>query len=201
MYFFDSVWEGVLATSLVEWLAVISSVTYVVLAAKQHISCWIFAFIGSSLFVYLCFINDLFIESILQLFYVVMAVVGWFSWHKKKIAQTIQKWKLKQNSWNILLSGLCAFVLGYFFETYTEQANPYIDSFTTCYSLSATFMVTQKVLGNWIYWIVIDLVSIYLYAQNDLNLSAVQYGVFTLLALLGFISWRKQFKLQTNSFS
>jgi nicotinamide mononucleotide transporter len=89
-----------------------------------------------------------------------------------------------------------AFILGYLFEKYTNQANPYIDAFTTLYSLSATYMVTKKILGNWIYWIIIDLVSIYLYAQRDYNLTAVQYGLFTVLAVFGFFAWRKEFKTQ-----
>lgn len=95
---------------------------------------------------------------------------------------------------NILVSGVVAFILGYIFDHYTKQANPYVDAFTTCYSLSATFMVTRKILGNWIYWIVIDLVSIYLYAQRDYNLTAVQYGIFTILAIIGFVAWRNEYK-------
>ena len=59
-------------------------------------------------------------------------------------------------------------------------------------------MVAQKVLGNWIYWIVIDLVSIYLYAQRDYNLTAVQYGIFTILAVFGFIAWHNEYKSQKN---
>jgi len=195
--FITSVYEGILATSIVEWLAVVSSIIYVILAAKRLIICWIFAFIGSALFVYLCYIGDLYIESILQLFYVVMAVVGWMSWKKSESENSsIIKWGMNNHFLNIVISGFIAFILGYVFDNYTNQANPYVDAFTTCYSLSATFMVTRKILGNWIYWIVIDLVSIYLYAQRDYNLTAVQYGLFTILAVFGFIAWRKEYKLQ-----
>ena len=77
MSFISSVWEAIIATSFIEWLAVVSSIVYVVLAAKRNILCWLFAFIGSALFVYLCYIGNLYIESILQLFYVAMAIVGW----------------------------------------------------------------------------------------------------------------------------
>lgn len=197
MSFITSVWEGILATSIIEWLAVISSIIYVVLAAKRLILCWLFAFIGSCLFVYLCYVGDLYIESILQLFYVVMAIVGWISWNKEELDNSkIKKWGVNNHLFNILISGVVAFILGYIFANYTNQANPYIDAFTTCYSLSATFMVTRKVLGNWLYWIVIDIVSIYLYSQRDYNLTAVQYGIFTILAVYGFIAWRNEYKLQ-----
>lgn len=197
MSFITSVWEGILATSIIEWLAVISSIIYVVLAAKRLILCWLFAFIGSCLFVYLCYVGDLYIESILQLFYVVMAIVGWVSWNKEKLDNSkVKKWGVNNHLLNIVISGIVAFILGFIFDNYTNQANPYIDAFTTCYSLSATFMVTRKILGNWIYWIIIDLVSIYLYAQRDYNLTAVQYGIFTILAVYGFMTWRSEYNQQ-----
>jgi len=197
MSFITAVWEGIKTTSIIEWLAVVSTIIYVILAAKRLILCWLFAFIGAALFVYLCYIGVLYIESILQLFYVVMAVVGWFSWKKSEQENSsIKKWGLNNHLINILISGFVALALGYYFDEHTNQAHPYVDAFTTCYSLSATFMVARKILGNWIYWIVIDLVSIYLYAERDYNLTAVQYGLFTILAVFGFLAWRKEFNLQ-----
>jgi len=193
MTFITSVFEGIKATSLIEWLAVVSTIIYVILVAKRLIICWLFAFVGSALFVYLCYEGNLYIESILQLFYVIMAVVGWLSWKKSELKDnTIVKWKMNNHLLNIAISGVLAFILGYLFKNYTNQANPYIDAFTTLYSLSATYMVAKKILENWIYWIVIDLVSIYLYAQRDYNLTAVQYGLFTILAVFGFFAWRKE---------
>lgn len=197
MTFINSLWENILATSLIEWVAVVSSILYVMLAAKRMIMCWLFAFIGSALFVYLCYIGELYIESILQLFYVAMAVVGWIYWKKSETDRLeIKTWTLNQHGINIIISGAVAALLGYLFSTYTNQANPYVDAFTTCYSLSATFMVTKKVLGNWVYWIIIDIVSIYLYAQRDYHLTAVQYVIFTVIAVFGFMAWLKQYKLQ-----
>jgi len=197
MSFITSVFEGIKSTSLIEWMAVVSTIMYVILVAKRLIICWLFAFVGSALFVYLCYEGNLYIESILQLFYVIMAVVGWLSWKKSELKDnTIVKWKMNSHLLNVAISGVLAFILGYLFENYSNQANPYIDAFTTLYSLSATYMVTKKILGNWIYWIIIDLVSIYLYAQRDYNLTAVQYGLFTILAVFGFFAWRKEYKTQ-----
>ena len=197
MSFITNVWEGIKATSIIEWLAVISSIIYVILAAKRLIVCWLFAFIGSALFVYLCYIGNLYIESVLQLFYVAMALIGWITWKNSNSDNSpIKIWRLNKHLINILLSGVLAVIIGYIFDKYTMQANPYVDAFTTCYSLSATYMVTRKIIGNWIYWIVIDLVSIYLYAQRDYYLTAVQYGLFTLLAMYGYMVWRKEYKLQ-----
>jgi nicotinamide mononucleotide transporter len=197
MSFFTLLWDGIKATSTIEWLAVISSIIYVILAAKRLILCWLFAFIGSALFVYLCYIGNLYIESVLQLFYVAMAIVGWLTWKKSNSENgRLKIWAYKKHLINILLSGIIALLIGFIFEKYTSQANPYIDAFTTCYSLSATYMVTRKIIGNWIYWIIIDIVSIYLYAQRAYYLTAVQYGLFTVLAIYGYYVWKKEYKLQ-----
>ncbi len=197
MNFLEDVWEGVLNTSWLEWLAVLSSIAYVILASKRIIYCWFFAFFASALFVYLCFSVQLYIEAILQVFYVVMALVGWFTWKKTESEKhSIKTWSWSYHFWNILLSGIIALILGYLFDLYTEQANPYADAFTTCFSLLATFMVTKKILENWIYWVVIDIVSIFLYAQRGFQLTAFQYAVFTILALIGFFSWWKQYQAE-----
>ena len=87
-------------------------------------------------------------------------------------------------------------LFGYIFDQYSNQANPYLDAFTTIFSLMATFMVAKKVLENWIYWIVIDLLSIQLYAHRDLNLTAVLFALYTVIAVVGYFRWRKAFRLQ-----
>ena len=196
MSFFSLLWEGIKATSIVEWLAVVSSIVYVILAAKRIIWCWLFAFIGSLLFVYLCYVGQLYIEASLQLFYVAMAVVGWLSWNHSDQQVTIDKWSSKYHVLNVLICASIAMLIGFLFDQYTQQAYPYVDAFTTVFSLSATYMVTRKILGNWVYWIFIDIFLIYLYAQRDYHLTAVQYVIFTVLAVYGYLAWKKEYKRQ-----
>lgn len=210
MSFFESVYQGILATSLWEWIAVLTGIAYVILAALRSNWCWIFAIFSSGIYVYLCLIGQLYIESVLQVFYIVTAVVGWISWQKDDtssplIDETLDKpgtvdlvktWPASYHAYNLLISGVVAFSLGFCFDQFTDQANPYADAFTTVFSLAATFMVVRKVLENWVYWIVIDLVSIFLYHQRGYSLSAVLYLLFTILAIVGFIAWYKKYKTQ-----
>ncbi|MAJ98909.1 MAG: nicotinamide mononucleotide transporter pnuc [Flavobacteriales bacterium] len=197
--FFNSLWGGIVETSFIEFVAVFSTTIYVFLAAKRMLLCWLFAFIGSSLFVYLCYISQLYIESILQLFYVVMAVIGWLSWKDLNSNHfNIKKWSFYKHLIIIIFSSIITLNLGFIFDKYSNQVNPYIDAGTTCFSLVATYMVTKKIIGNWIYWIFIDLVSMYLYAERSYYLTAVQYGVFSLLALYGFITWQNEYKRQNK---
>ena len=198
MEFLKTLWEGIYNTSLLEWIAFATGLLYVILAAKRLIICWLFAFVSSVIFVYLCFIGALYLESILQLFYVAMAIVGWISWRQgQDEVKEIKQWTISQHVTNIAISGFVAAVAGLMFDLYTNQASPYIDAFTTVFSLAATFMVTRKVMENWLYWIVIDLFSVYLYASRGYYALALQMAIFTVLALVAYMAWRKQFKLQS----
>ena len=186
-----------LNTTPLEWIAVISSLFYVLLIARKTIKGWFFALISSAIYVYLCFVNDYFLESALQIFYFGMGVYGWLTWQKtRNDVQFIRRWKLKYHLINVVISALLTVLLGFIFSVYTSQKLPYLDAFTTVFSIAATFMVTRKVLENWIYWIVIDVLSIQLYAYRNLNLTAVLFALFTIIAIVGFFKWRKAYRLQ-----
>lgn len=191
--------EQVIQSSYLEWLAVIASVLYVILAARNSILCWPFALLSSALYIYICIDFQLYIESGLQVFYFAMGIVGWVLWNKSnEKGSKIYSWSISKHLVNIAVSGACTLLLGFLFSKFTDQASPYIDAFTTCFSLAATYMVTQRILENWIYWIIIDLISIYLYAGRELYLSSILYLLFTILAIAGFITWRRKIKVQTT---
>ena len=194
--FFESLINDIKLTSVWEWIAVMTAVTYVILAARKNILCWIFALISSVIYVYLCTLGNLYIEAVLNLFYIAMAIVGWVAWNSPSADDRIQSWELKKHLLNIAASGAGAYLLGLCFDLWTDQAFPYVDAFTTVFSLGATFMIVRKVLENWIYWIIIDLVSIFLYHDRGYTLTSVLFGIYTLLAIIGFVSWRKSFKKQ-----
>ena len=191
--------QQVIESSFIEWMAVLSSVVYVILAARNNILCWAFALISSVLYIYICYDYKLYLESGLQSFYFIMAIVGWVLWRKSNVdGAKIQRWSISNHAINILISGTLTLLLGFLFSKYTDQASPYVDAFTTCFSLTATYLVTKRVLGNWIYWIIIDIISIYLYAGRELYLSSVLYLLFTILAIIGFITWQRKFNVQSR---
>tara|TARA_B100000508_G_scaffold140085_2_gene140031 strand:+ start:42609 stop:43220 length:612 start_codon:yes stop_codon:yes gene_type:complete len=191
----QQIWDGILETSWLEGLGVLTGVLYVILAAKKHISCWFFGIFSTSIYIYLCFTSELFIESGLQVFYLIMGIYGWIQWnHDSSDDLPIKKWKLSNHLINIILSGAITLILGFIMDKYTDQASPYLDSFTTVFSLAATFMVTQRVLGNWIYWIVIDLALAILYSSRSLYLTGVQYFIFAIIATFAFFSWLNYYK-------
>ena len=180
-------------TSLLEWAGVLTGVLYVILISYKKMVAWLFALSSSLIYVYICFSYQLYLESFLQVFYVVMAIYGWISWGKTSQESIITRWSLKKHFINILISFFVTVTLGYVFQNFTDQANPYTDAFTTTFSLAATFMVTKKVLENWIYWIIIDAVSIFLFFSRELYLTGVLFFFFAIIAMWGYIQWRKSF--------
>jgi nicotinamide mononucleotide transporter len=195
--FIEGFEKGLIETSTLEWLAVAMSIVYVILAAKEKIICWLFAFLSSVLFVYICFNAKLYVESVLNIFYVAMAMVGFLLWNKNRNEKVqIIKWAPSVHIINISVSLLMAFLLGFVLDIYTDQAKPYVDSFTTIFALAATFMISRKVLNNWLYWIVIDGVSVYLFSVRQLELVACLNILYIALATYAWFQWRKQFNKQ-----
>ena len=178
--------------SIIESAAVFFSVLYVILAVKESIWCWGAAAISVTLYIYICYSAQLYPETGLQLFYLIMAIYGYLQWNKNDSTLNIQQWTTTKHLLILLLGALLTFLMGFYFTIYTNAAMPLVDSFTTVFSVFATYMVTKKVLGNWLYWIVIDIVSVYLYFSRDLHLTSLLFIMYTVIAIFGYFSWLKR---------
>lgn len=184
----------ILQTSIYEWIAFFCSVAYVSLAAYQKKIAWLFAFISSAIYVYLCFQSRLYLDSFLQSFYVVAAIYGWVTWNRSSntIQLSVKPLKFHLSSIGIIM--LLAFIIGFLMDTFTNQAAPYVDAPITLLSLFATYLVAQKVVENWWYWIVIDLVCIPLFYSRGLYITSILYVVYTVMAVVALIQWKKSYK-------
>jgi nicotinamide mononucleotide transporter len=198
---------------LLEWVVLVTALTYVIFAAHKHIITWLFALLSTGITFFLDIFASLYIEAGLQVFYFAMAIVGWIEWNRAKNRTPkpetldaesitpspqpfINQWPLKLHVLNILLSGILTVVMAEIFIAFTDQATPYLDAFTTCFSLMATWMVVKRVLENWLYWIVIDAALVVLYLNSGYSVIALQYAIFTGLAIYGYFSWYKTYKQQ-----
>ena len=178
--------------SIIETIAVVLSVLYVILATKQNIWCWAAAGISVALYIYICFSAELFTETGLQVFYLIMAFYGYYNWTKKEQNLQITQWSAGKHLTLIITGAIITFLMGFYFATYTSAKMPIVDSFTTVFSVIATYMIAKKVLSNWLYWIVIDAASIYLYFSRDLHLTSLLFIAYTIIAVFGYFSWLKQ---------
>jgi len=187
-----------------ETIAIVFSILYVFLAAKQIIWCWLAAIISVILYIYICYYSKLYMETGLQVFYFFMSIYGFWNWSRNKNKDdssnrfkneiTISEWSIFKHLFVILIGTIIAFFMGFIFSVYTDAEMPIIDSFTTVFSVFATFMVAKKILGNWLYWIVIDITSIYLYDSRDLKQTAFLFIIYTAMAIYGYFLWSDKIK-------
>lgn len=183
----------------IELIAATLALAYLVLAIREHRACFIAATLSCGLYVWVFAVAALYMEAVLQLFYIAMAVYGWFAWGRDNSAEQlpIQRWPMRRHLSTLAAILILSGISGYLLDRNTDAALPWADSFTTIAALFTTWMVVRKVLENWIYWIVIDAVSIVLYLERDLNLTAGLFGGYVLLAAAGFASWLQHYRRQT----
>ncbi len=183
--------------SWLEWFAFITSLLYTWLAAKENIWCWLFGGIGAAATLILCLQALLYSEVILQVYYIAMAIYGWVHWSKLGSSSTKPVLKMdKRLHLKILLLGVIGlFALGAFWKIW-GAALPYLDASTTSFSILATWLIARKYLENWIYFIVIDAVSIFLYASREMYLLAFLFVIYTILATYGYFKWKRIWQKQ-----
>ena len=202
----DAFYEGIVAAaqamSIWEVVAVILGIAYLVLAMRQSMLCWYAAFGSTAIFSWLFWDVSLVMESGLNVYYLIMAIYGWSVWRgnkeKSKTNVAIKTWSLSRHA--LVISGviLMSLATGYGLEKNTSAALPYLDSFTTWGAVITTYMVAQKVLENWLYWLVIDTVAIYLFIDRELYLTALLMIVYVVLATIGWFMWLKEYRQQTE---
>tara|TARA_B100001175_G_scaffold202421_1_gene171860 strand:- start:111 stop:671 length:561 start_codon:yes stop_codon:yes gene_type:complete len=181
-----------------EALAVIFALAYLYFAMKQNIICWYAAFFSTSIYIFLYWDVSLYMESLLNFYYLIMAVYGWHQWNKRKKEKylSITVWSIKEHVLIILLIILLSFSSG-FFLSHSDAVRPYLDSFTTWGSVITTYMVAQKVLSNWLYWIIINSVGIFLNFERELYLTVLLLLSYQVISILGYFKWRKTYYEQS----
>ena len=195
--FFNTVGEQFLRNSLLELTAVVFAIGYLVLAVRENILCWYAAGISTLIFLFIFWDVKLYMESGLQVYYLAMAVYGWDQWrlvNDNSEGLQVSMWSMRQHLIALLLIALLTFISGYLLNSGTDAQLPYLDSFTTWGSVVTTFMVARKVLENWIYWLVIDSVSIYLYIDRELYFTSMLFAVYIVIIFFGWFSWSKSYQ-------
>jgi len=186
------------ATTLLEAVAAMLGIVYVVLILKRRRAGWIAGAASSLIYVLLSFEARLPMQALLQAWYVAMGVYGWYSWKRNAEQEggRIRSWPAARHLLPIaaivLVSGLSARYLA----AGTQAAWPWADSLTTWSSLYATWLVARMQLENWLYWIVIDLLTLFLFAAQGHPLTAGLYLLYLGFAAAGFLSWRRQYRAQ-----
>lgn len=178
---------------LLEITAVLLGIVYVILAAKNNNWCWIYGIIGSVLSIYLFIVYaKLYAEAFLYFFYVFAGIYGWITWKNQVKHQEVYSLSTIKHVFIIAVGSVLAFSLYYIINLFFPEAQkPLIDSFTTIFSFIATYLTAKKWISNWIYWVVIDIVSTYLYFIRGLEIYALLMFAYSFIAIYGYLQWKK----------
>ncbi len=178
-----------------ELAAVVLALFYLLLAMRESQWCWPAAFISTLIYTAIFWHVALLMESVLNAYYMGMAIFGYYSWNTTGTEKLpIVRWSLKRHIALIIFTTSVALTLGYLMARFTHADWPYLDAFTTCFSIITTALVTKKVLANWLYWVVIDIVSIFLYLNKGLLLTSLLFTFYTVLAIQGYLAWRRTYE-------
>ncbi len=188
------------ALGWVDWTVTVTALIYVVLSARESPWCWVWGIISCSLWAYASYaFYDLYIDALLQLFYVVMGFVGLYHWRyggEQASEAPIVRWPFRRHVPYLVIGSIVSAGFGYFFDAYTPAAATYLDAFATIFAVLATFFLTRKLLENWLYWVVIDGALVYLYASRGAWLFSFVMVIYTAIAFVAFLQWRKRARLE-----
>ncbi len=179
--------------SILELTGTLSGIAGVWLTIRKNSLCFPAGLINVSLYCILFFNEKLYADAILQVFYVVLLLYGWFEWKKDDRQNNFPVTSINRKNW-ISLSLLCllsTFIIGTVLMRETDASLPYLDSLLTSMSLLAQWLVAKKKIENWIVWIIADAAYVGMYVYKNLLLTSVLYFIFILLAINGYYHWKK----------
>lgn len=187
-------WLTAHGSSCLEVVAVIFGIVSVYLSTRENIWSWPTALINVSLFSALFLESGLYSDTGLQVVYFVLSVYGWYEWLYGGAGRTaIAVSRTSRKTW--IGVGAIAIVMWALLGTITSRlpgtALPYVDAATTTVSLIAQWMMTRKLLENWLIWIAVDVVYIGMFIFKGLYLTAFNYGIYLALAVLGYVAWKR----------
>lgn len=185
------------ALSAWEMLAVVLAISYLLLAVRQKRACWVAAFISTAIFTTLFWDVDLLMQSALNVYYMGMAVYGWWQWGRGgrgngTLAVTRWRWRAHFIVLGLVLAATV--ITGYLLSLHTRAAWPYLDSFITWGAMVTTFMVARKVLENWAWWMGINSLAVFLFIERAMLLTAGLHLAYLVISIFGWISWYRDFQ-------
>ena len=195
-FLFGQYSDYTLTRTLLELFAVIMNIISVIYAKRNSILVYPTGLIGTGIFVYILYNIGLLGDMIINFYFVLMSIYGWYYWSQKKDGETlhnVSRTSIKEYYF-ILILGVTSLLSIYFIYNIYDKWDSwtaYVDTITTAIFFIAMYLMARRKVESWIFWIIGDLISIPLYFSKGLTISSIQYLIFLILAILGYISWKK----------
>ena len=180
--------------SLLEIAGTVFGIAGVWLTVRKNILCFPVGIVNVLLYAFLFYQSKLYADAALQVVYIVLLTYGWLQWKNAEQGGNVQvETTSRSEGWSLAAVTLASSaVLGTLLAYLTDASLPYLDSLLTCTSLTAQWMIARRKLENWIVWIVADMVYVGMYIYKDLYLTALLYAIFVILAVAGYMEWKKK---------
>ncbi len=178
--------------------AVVFGLAYLFFLIQEERIFLVFGIASSLLSIVLFYQNNLYSEAILFIYYVIIGVYGYWLWTMKNEQNTpikIAKIPLKVLVLTLIIGGLGTVSLGWFFTNYSDADSPYFDASTTAFSFVASYLEVKKYIAAWLFWIVINGATIFLYLSKDLNIYTLLTVVYFAFSFFGVWQWRKKYNV------
>jgi nicotinamide mononucleotide transporter len=187
--------------SSVEWVAAIAGAISVYLSARENIWSWPTAIVNVGLYILIFQRSGLYSDMGLQVVYLVLSIYGWYEWlHGGANKSKLEVSRASTRVWAISAVGGVAgwFVIWSVTRHLQGVSIPSIDAGLTATSLIAQWMMTKKILENWVLWILADIVYVPMYIYKHLYVTSALYLVFLGLAIMGYVEWKRSYNRRTS---
>ena len=186
-----------------EIFAVLFGIFSVIYAKKENILVFPLGIISTVLYVYICYQFTLYGDVIINIYYTLMSLYGWYLWRYKVGDQPLNITKSNMfdcfKAIGIFTSTTVFVIVVYLYFERFDRMTDYFDTFTTGIFFAAMWLMANKKIEHWLFWIVGNLISVPLYFVKGLGFSSLQFLVFLILAIQGYIQWKKHLnKYQLN---
>lgn len=196
---------------LLEYFGVLTGLLYLLLEIRQHRAMWVVGFLTSLVYVFVIFFSKIYADMGLNIYYVAISIYGFWQWTRKKAineGKTNQSTSaneaiLYRNMTFPLFAGIALAILAiyallyYILHNFTDSPIPAGDAFTTAVGIVATWMLARRIIEHWIFWIIVNCVSVYLYYLRGLYPTMFLYICYAILAAVGLYTWKKK-GIKTN---
>ena len=181
---------------VLEMIAVVFGFLSVWYAKRENILVFPTGIISTGIFVYILWVFGLLGDMLINAYYFSMSIYGWYVWTRKVDAThfiPITRTSNKEKIWSVVLFALTMiFVIAVYlafdkFDSWTA----YVDTLTTAIFFVGMWLMARKKLENWTFWIIGDVISVPLYLYKGLIFTSLQYFLFTIIAIAGYLAWRK----------
>jgi nicotinamide mononucleotide transporter len=202
-----SIYNGLIQTSWLEAIAVISGIVSVWYSRKENVLVFPTGLLNTTIYIYLSLRGHLIGEASVNLYYTAMSLYGWYLWTRKNksnqqlilhITNSTLKEKIQQSLFFIFIYGIIYFSLVYLKQSFAPEAIPWADALASASAYTGMWLMAQKKVESWFWWVVTNIASIPLYFIKGYAFTSVQFIFLLILAIMGWISWMKKAKLHQN---